>query len=236
MAELTNEMVERRFAKVSSNPVPVNIPALPGLCFVPMQGREKGISSRAYSSKLMELHKEGGYYSEALLPTVLRKICEQNGIDIKVLDRKMTLNRKLFESIPEDLSGPYDQLTQEEVAELPAEEQEKRQKAIEECGHGIAEFVANIYTDEEKESRAQIVQIETLEQELRQNTYEFHARRFQMQTEILLCTRQEEDPAKPYFVDMDELEMVRPVEALVNLFMAWKQFREGMPSDFFSRS
>jgi hypothetical protein len=235
MAELTQEMIERRFQKASANPLTVNIAGLPGLCFVPMTGKERGKSSRAYSSRLMELHKEGGYYSEALLPTVLKKVCEQNGLDIKILNRKLTLQRKLFESVPEELAGPYDQLTLEEVAEMPAEEQQKREQAIQERGQRIAEFMQKLYTDEEREDLAQIEQIEQLEQHLRSNTAEHHARAYQMLTEILLCVRQEDDPGKPYFDNIEEIEAIRPQETLVNLFMAWRQFREGYPSDFFSR-
>jgi hypothetical protein len=234
MAELTNDMIQRRFQKVVSNPTPVNIYGLPNLAFVPLNSKTRGISARAYSAKLMELYREGGFYSEALLPKVLKEICEKHGLDVKLLDKKMALQRKLFEALPEDLQGPYDQLTPEEVAELPPEEQKKREEAIRERGRRIAEFVNQVYTKEELEELEQIRMIEALEQELYHSTAEYHARRYQMVTEILHCARKADNPDEPYFSSEDELEAL-PVRVLSDLFLAWKQYREGMPSDFFSR-
>ena len=57
VAELTDDMIERRFQRATSNPVIVNIPGLSGLGFAPLTAKERGVSARAYSSKLIELHK-----------------------------------------------------------------------------------------------------------------------------------------------------------------------------------
>jgi len=67
MSELTNEMVGRRYEIVASGTYTPEIPGLPGLTFVKLGLKERGASSRAYSSKLKELMAAGGYFSEALL-------------------------------------------------------------------------------------------------------------------------------------------------------------------------
>ncbi|MDZ4042544.1 MAG: hypothetical protein U1D96_03515 [Eubacteriales bacterium] len=111
------------------------IPGLPNLVFVKMGLKERGLSSRAYSSKLKELMDEGGYLSEALLPTTLKKACENNGVDPTVQLKGLALTKQFFNSIPPDLAGPFDHLTQDQVAALPEEEQAARAKAIDDRGH-----------------------------------------------------------------------------------------------------
>lgn len=234
MAELTDGMIERRFQRATSNPVVVNIPGLSGLGFAPLTAKERGVSARAYSSKLIELHKQGGFYAEALVPKVLKDLCEQHGLDVKLLDKKLAIQRKLMAAIPGHLAGPYDQLTDEEVQELSPEERAERDEAIVERGREITEYMHGILTEEDREQLAQINQIEQLREELYRNTAEYHARRHQMVTEILLCARKAEQSDKPYFASEDDLEAL-PVGTLADLFLAWKQFREGLPSDFFSR-
>jgi hypothetical protein len=154
-------------------------------------------------------------------------------LNVKLLDRKLAIQRKLMVSVPAHLAGPFDQLTEEEVAELSPEEQVDRDEAIRERGKEIAEYMQGVLTDEEREQLAQINLMEQLREDLYYNTAEYHARRHQMVTEILLCARKAEQHDKPYFTSEDELEVL-PVGTLADLFLAWKQFREGLPSDFFS--
>lgn len=232
--ELTQEMIQRRYEKASASVTPVSIYGLSDLVFIPLGAKGRGISSRAYSQRVMQLYKEG-YPSKAVINKILKDTCEQQGLNYKLLDKKVALQKKLFDSIPPELSGPYDQLTQEEIAELSPFDREKRDKAVGERGKKIAEFIANVYTAEEKDELEQIKMIEQLEQQLLNNTAEHHAQRHQMVTEILHCARKQSDSEQAYFANEDEFENIKPSRALVDLFMAWRQYREGMPSDFFSR-
>ncbi|MFO7172056.1 MAG: hypothetical protein DIU70_003675 [Bacillota bacterium] len=231
MAELTQDMIERRYLKVASNPTPVNIPGLPGLFFKPMGPKERGISSRAYSQALFKYIQEG-YPSEHALGELVKRAAANSGLDYRVLARKAAILRKYQQAVPEELQGPYDQLTPEEVAELPPEEQAKREQAIRERGRRIVELLQTALTEEEREALRQIEQIEALEQHLRQQTAEWHARRDQAVAEILACAVKED--GSPYFPGGEE--ELEQVERLADLFLAWYQFRNGMPSDFFSRS
>lgn len=235
MTELTAEMVQRRLETVSSGTYAPEIPGLPGIVFVKMGLKEKGISSRAYSSKLKELMSAGGYFNEALLPTVLQKACRENGLDIGVMKKQRDILKRFYESIPKDLSGPYDQLTPEEVSLLSPEEQDERQKGIEDRGRRIMEWQKNFFTEEDHRIMEQAKQIEQLEQHLKANTAEHHARKFRDETEILICARRADDIEKTYFScieDINELED-RNRDVLVQLYMKWKQFKEGMLPDFF---
>jgi hypothetical protein len=233
MTELSQNQVERRFQIASSNPVPVNIAALPGLFFRPLSGGEKGISSRTYSKALMGYIKDG-MLSKCMVPDVLRASVEAAGMSMKVLVRKGDLYRKQMAALPEDLMGPYDQLTPDEVAELPAEKQVERSAAIEERGKRIVELLAGALTDEERQILGQINRIEALEQELMEQTAERAAQQETYVCEILMGARTED--GKPYFTGAEDLAAIEPQAALVNLLVAWNQFREGQPSDFFSRS
>lgn len=233
MAELTKEMVERRYQQASSNPVPVNIPALPGLFFRPLTLGQRGQSSRAYSKALVEYQAQG-LPSEYFLPQMLRRAVEASGLFIDVLKRKGALYEKQLKAIPEELMGPYDQLTPAELAELPAEVQQTRAAAIEERGKRMVELLAGALTPEEREQLNQITQIEQLEQHLRQQTAEFAAHRDQMLAELLMGAIREDGTT--HFTGIEALAAVEPQAALVDLMTAWYQFRQGMPSDFFSRS
>lgn len=233
MTELNQNQVERRFQTATSNPVPVTIPGLDGLFFRPLTGGEKGVSSRAYSKALMGYMAEG-LPSEYMLQQNLRRAVEASGLSMGVLKRKAALYEKQMKAIPEELVGPYDQLTPAEVAELPLEEQQSRAEAIVERGKRIVELLATALTDEEREALQQIGQIEQLEQHLRQQTAEFAARRDQMVQELLMGARTAD--GEQYFGGVDYLAAIEPQEALVNLMVAWRQFREGQSSDFFSRS
>lgn len=231
--ELTQHQVERRFQIASSNPVPVNIPGLEGLFFRPLTGGEKGISSRLYSKAVIGYQAEG-LPSEYHLPQLLKRAVENAGMSMAVLKRKATLYEKQMKALPEDLIGPYDQLTPEEVAELPVDAQAERIAAIEERGRRIVECLAGALYDEERDALQQITQIEQLEQHLRQQTAEFYARRDQTVQEVLMGAVSAE--GKAFFASLEALAAVEPQEALVNIIVAWRQFREGQPSDFFSRS
>lgn len=233
MAELNQHQVERRFDKAIANPVVVNIPALPGLFFRTLTLGERGQSSRAYSKALIDYQAQG-LPSEHFLSQLLRRAVEASGMSMAVLKRKGALLEKQFKALPEDLVGPFDQLTPAEVAELPLEAQQEREAAIAARGKKMVELLAGIYTDEERDAFQQIQQIEQLEQHLRQQTAEFAARRDQIVFELL--TASVSTDGKPYFDGIDALAAIEDGTALVNLMVAWKQFRDGQPSDFFSRS
>lgn len=231
--ELTQHQVERRFATTAANPVTVNIAALPGLFLRPLTLGERGQVSRAYSKALMSYMAEG-LPSEHMLPQLLRRAVEASGLSTDVLKRQRTVYEKQMKALPDDLIGPYDQLTPDEVAELPAEIQAERLAAIEARGKRIVELMATALTDEDREDLQQIAQIERLEAHLRQQTAEYLARRDQTVAEILIGAVTAD--GRPYFASPDALEAVDPPEVLSDLFVAWFQLREGRPSDFFSRS
>ena len=235
MAELSKEMVQRRLETVASGSYQPEIPGLDGIVFVKTGLKEKGISSRAYSAKLKELYAAGGYFSEAMLRTVLERVCADNGIDIKVLKKRVEIERTFYDKIPPELTCPYDQLTDEEVAQLSPEERGERDKAIEERGLKIVEFMSSAYSEEELKVFEQVRQIEDLERQLRANTAERHAREHQMQTELLICARKVENLEEPYFKSQEEIAALEDVDSrmLAQLYLKWKQFREGMLPDFF---
>lgn len=235
MSELTSAMVQGRLETVASGTYSPEIPGLPGLTFVKLGLKERGASSRAYSSKLKELMAAGGYFSEALLPSVIEKTCRENGLDIGVLKKQREIMMRFYDSIPADLAGPIDRLTDEEVVLLSQEEREERAKAIDERGRQFGEFVENFYTDEDRAIFEQARQIEQLEQHLKANTAEHFARKHQTETEILLCARRSDDIEKPYFScieDIQELED-RNREGLIQLYGKWTQFKSGLNPDFF---
>jgi len=235
MAELTQRMIENRLAETIRGAYAPDIPGVPGIVFVSMDIATRGKSSRVYSSKLMELHASGEYYAEALLPAVIEQICKKHGIDPSIRDKRQALQKKMFDSAPEDLLEAYDQLTDEEVALLPPEEKKEREKAIRERGQRIAEFVAELYTEEEKRWQQQIAWIDKLEEQLRRNTAEHHALKHQMDTEIQLCARKAEDETQPYFNSVEEFYAL-PKNVQTQIYMKWKLFRDGFNPDFFSQS
>jgi len=235
MADLTNQMVQRRYDQIASSTFQPDIPGLEGLVFVKMGLKERGYSSRAYSSKLKELMTAGGYFNEALLPTVLERTCRENGIDIKAVDKHRAIMKRLYDSIPPELAGPYDQLTEEEVSLLSPEERNERNVAIQDRGKLIMDFIEGFYTDKDRMVIEQVKQIEALEQHLKANTAEHHARKHQMETEILVCARLADDIEKPYFSCIEEIQEMEDNnrQALVQLYMKWKQFKEGLLPQFF---
>lgn len=235
MAELTNQMVQRRYDQIASGTFQPDIPGLDGLVFMKMGLKERGYSSRAYSSKLKELMTAGGYFNEALLPSVLERTCRENGIDVKAVEKQRAIMKRFYDSIPPELTGPYDQLTEEEVGLLSPEERSERNTAIQERGKQIIDLMQNFYTAEDYAVMEQVRQIEALEQHLKVNTAEHHARKHQMETEILVCARLADDIEKPYFSCIEEIQELedRNRQALVQLYMKWKQFKEGLLPQFF---
>jgi len=235
MADLTDEMVRRRLDTVASSSFQPEIPGLEGIVFVKMGLKERGNASRAYSSKLKELFATGDCFSEAMLPTVLGKVCKDNGLDIKVLNKQREIMKRFYDTCPPDLMGPIDPLTDEEVALLSPEEQAERQANIEERGKTIMEFTQNFYTEEDYRVMDQVKQIENLEQHIKSNTAEHQARKHQMETEILLCARKIDDIEKPYFGCIEDIQEIEDYNqpGLVQLYMKWKQFKEGLLPQFF---
>ena len=235
MTELSEGMVQRRYETVTSGTYKPEIPGLPDLVFTKMSLGERGKSSRAYSAKLKELMAEGGYFAEALLPTVLERTCRDNGLSLDVVKQKQQFYRRFIESIPPELSGPFDQLTDEEVAELSSEQRAERQQAIEERGRQIMKWQQEFFSEEDLRVFEQAQQIENLEQQLRANTAEHFARKHQMETEILLCARQAVDTNKPYFESIEDIQELADTnhQGLVQLYLKWKQFKEGLLPQFF---
>ncbi len=235
MSELTKDMVERRLDQVASGFFKPEISGLTGLVFIKMGLKERGKSSRAYSSKLKELLNEGGYFSEALLPTALKKICDDNGLDVGVLKKSRDLMKHFYKEIPDHLTGSYDELTDEEVALLPQEEKTERQKEIQARGREIIEYLQNYFTEDEQKVIDQAKQVQALEEHLKVNTAEHFARKHQMEIEILLCARSEDDIQIPYFKSQEEIQGLGDINknGLVQLYLKWKQFKEGMYPQFF---
>ena len=235
MTELTNEMVNRRFEAVASGTYAPEIPGLPGLVFTKMGLKERGISSRAYASKLKELYSKGGFFSEAFLPTILEKACKESGIDLNdVLRKQREILKRYHDSIPEEFTKAFDELTDEEVALLSPEEQKEREKAIAEHGRRAMEWQQNFITEEDQKFMDQAKQIERLEQHIKSHTAEHHARAHQAVQEILVCSKKE-DGATPYFSSEEEIEdfMTANTQIGITLFWKWNQWKGGLLPDFF---
>ena len=235
MTELTNKMVQGRLETVASGTYQPEIPGLPALVFVKMGLKHRGISSRAYSSKLKELYTAGGWFSEALIPTALEKICKENGLDIGVLKKQREILKRFYDSLPDDLSRPYDELTPEEVGLLSPEEQAERQAGIQEHGRRIMDWQQNFFAEDDYRILEQVRQIEQLEQHLKYNTAEHRAREYQIQTEILECARQMENIKERYFSSIEDIAGLEDYnrDGLVQLYLKWKQFKEGLLPQFF---
>lgn len=235
MADLIAEMVDRRYETVASGTYSPEIPGLPGITFIKMGLKERGASSRAYSAKLIELMNQGGYFSEALLPTILERTCRENGIDMAVLQKNREIVKRLFDAAPEDLIEPIDELTDEEAALLSPEQKAERERYIEDRGRRIADFMTSFFTANDQKIMDQAKQIENLELQLRNNTAEHNARKYQMEMEILLCARKSDNIDQQYFSCIDEIQELDDTNqaGLIQLFMKWKQFKSGLLPQFF---
>lgn len=235
MSNLTKDMVQRRLETVASGSFQPEIPGLPGLVFIKMTLKERGYSSRAYSSKLKECMATGDYFSEAMIPSVLEKACRDNGMDPGVIAKQKEILKRFYKSAPQDLVDPIDELTDEEVSELSPEEKAERTGAIEERGRRIMEFMTGFYTEEDQRILEQARQIEDLEISIKNNTAEHQARKHQMETEILLCARRIDDISQPYFPSIEEMLALEDTNrnGLVQLYLKWKQFKEGLLPQFF---
>jgi len=235
MAKLTQEMIQRRLETVVSGTYQPDLPGLPGLVFVKMGLKERGISARAYSSKLKELMAAGGYFSEALLPSVLERVCRENGLDLSVLKKQREILKRFYDSIPPEMADPIDQLTPEEVTLLSPEERAEREKDAEGRGQKIMEWQVNFFTEEDYKTMEMSRQIEQLEQHLKANTAEHYARKHRDETEILMCARRADDIEEPCFGSIDEIQELEDFnrEGLVQLYLKWKQFKEGLSPQFF---
>lgn len=232
MMELTQEQIERRAETVISGTYKPEIPGL-DIVFHRMGLAEKGISSRAYSSKLKELYDVGGYFSEFAVPTVLRKVCKENGLDAGAIAKKRALMERMYKSIPEEFAGPYDQLTDEEVAELSPEAHAARASGMADRGRRMTEWMFGFYSDDDHALLAEAEQVERIEAHIRANTAEHFARKHQMETEIVQCARREDGAAA--FASIDAVQNL-PSAVLTQLYLKWKQFREGLTENFFSPS
>ncbi|MCQ4363140.1 hypothetical protein KQR54_18750 [Mycobacterium gordonae] len=232
--ELTQAQVDRRADRVLSG---TYSPELPGLhvVFVRMSLADKGESSRAYSSRLKSLIDEGGFFSDYAIPSVLRKVCQDNGLDLGAVTAKRKITERLYNAIPPEYQTPYDNLTEDEIALLPDEARADRQRGVTERGQRITEWLTAFYTDEERTIIAEAEQIEQLESHLRANTIEHQARKHQMETEILRGVRCAEQPEQHYFSDIEEIQSLPPA-LLTQLYMRWRQWRDGNTENFTSPS
>lgn len=158
-----------------------------------------------------------------------------NGIDMSALRKQREIIKRVWESIPADLQDPIDELTDEEVACLSPEEREARNKAIDDRAMRFKTVMENAYTPEDIVILEQAKQIENLELQLRNNTAEHQARKYQMETEILICAKKSENIEVPYFSCIEEIQELEDTnrDGLVQLFMKWKQFKEGLVPQFF---
>jgi hypothetical protein len=234
MTELEKKFIGQRLTDIKNGEYAPSIEGLPNLLFVKLDNKVKGIASRTYSKSLFEYLREG-LKSEAMLPQMLKQTCADAGLDIKVLNSKVDLMKKIYDNTPDELQGPYDSLTEEEVEQLSPEENEARSKGIAERGKRILEHITNIYTPEDQEILNQIQQIEAIERNLRNNTAERYARQDQMVVELLHCCRRIDNPVAAYFTSVDEIADVDNAKrgALVQLFMKWAQFKEGKLPEYF---
>lgn len=233
--EVTPEMIQARVASVVSGTYKPAIPGLPGLVFVQMDAVAKGKSAREYSRKLMELMKDGGFFHEALLPKKIQNAMDDAEIPRNIHDQGRAILKRFNESIPQDLIGPIDELTAEEVAQLSEEQREARIQAIKDRFEKVKEFEQTFYTNEDREVMSLVSQVEELEKQLRSLTYEHNARAYQTVFEVQICSRMEENLDHPYFNSIDEilqLDLQQP-NLLVELFWQWTTFKKGLNPQFF---
>lgn len=231
-----DDTIARRTEEFASGTYQPEIPGLDGLMFAALTLRDRGVASRAYSARLMELHKQGGMYSRALLGEVLRQRCAEAGIDPACTQRWLKVLRRLFDQAP-DLGAPP-RLTAAEVARLAPEEREQHLVALAEYNDRLAAHIEGALTDDERLLRDQVRQVEALERELERHTYEHHARAHQYNVELQLGGRRADAPEKPYFADVAAVEALaeKSPEVLRQLYTAWREWREGRHPDFSSRA
>ncbi len=233
---LPQEFNQRRLDEVASGTFAPAIPGLPGIKFIKLINKAKGIASRAYSKRLMELYKEGGVFSKALIPTYLERQATEAGIDPKAHGKMREAIRLHLEKAPAELKKPYDELTDEEVALLSPESQDERRKAVEEHGRKCTEYMAELYKNEEyKRLLFQAEQLEQLETHLLNNSAEHLANMHRVNTELLLCCVREDDE-KPYFASIEEVEELEErlgTEIMKQLYIKWHQFKHGLDPQFF---
>jgi hypothetical protein len=231
--EVTPEMIQARVDSVVSGTYRPAIPGLPGLVFTKMGVIEKGKSARAYSKKLLELMKEGGFIHEAMLPSHLKKAMESAGIPLDITKKQRDIIQRFTDSIPENLAGPIDELTPEEVELLSPEQTEARKEAILARFELVKDWEQSFYTDADREVMATTALLENLETQLRSLTYEHNARAFQAVSEIQTCAKTEDD--KPYFATVEDILLmdIESPNLLVELFWQWTTYKKGLNPQFF---
>jgi len=233
VAELSQEMVERRLLRVTASPTPVHIDGLPGLGFVPLDSAARGRAARAYSEELMRLFRDG-YPSRRVIERQVREIALANGVDPDAWKKRQAIQAKLLQ-MPDHLRGPVDQLTDEEVALLPPEEQERRRQQVEERGREIAEWLEANLGEEERRALEDAATLDAWYDDLVKGTAEHLAEIWRANVEIAWAARRLEEPAKPYFDGPDAVARL-PERTLARLYAEWRAFRDGLPADFFSPS
>lgn len=237
--ELTQEMINDRLAAVASGSWAPVITDLPGIVFTKMDLRAKGKSSREYSAKLKELFQDGSYFSESLIPALIKTQCDQAGFSAReTIVAFQAIQKRYYDTVPKELMKPIDELTEEEHAKLSPEDQEARIEKIQARGQAIRDFNATFYTDDDFEVQAKMRQIENLENSLKVNSAEHIARAYRASTEIILCAKKFDTKGEqliPYFKsteEIEELEIDNP-ETWTALMSSWNQFKNGLHPQFF---
>lgn len=231
----TQEQIERRFDQIIDGLGYPVIPALPGLVFRRLNLGERGEASRAFSRFLVEDMAKGGRFSEPLLMTELRRRCLEVGANYDdLMAAEEAFKKRIYDESPPDLSGEARRLTDEELAVMAPEARDAYIAQLRERANRIREFLANLFTPEEKIVRGQIEQVKNLQANLQANTYEHHARVHRRLTEILSGARREvpgtpADRWPPYFGSLEELYDLGDTDEAtwLTLCAKWVEFREG---------
>lgn len=251
--EPTREQIQKRLDAVASTTFMPDIPGLEGLVLVKLDPAMKNKANLAYSQRLKELYAMGGFFSEALLNSTLKNICQQNGFDYTAQRRRRELEKRFYDSVPPEFKDPALRISQEELAEKSPEEQEEIVKALQERGAKINEFMQNFYKPEDYELIAMADEIDNLEAHIKSNTAEHHARVYRTMVEMIAGCRYiklthkewaEKTPeersllikqAEPYFPSVEAIDQLAEINnpALQELFMKWHQFKEGLLVDYF---
>ncbi|WP_113676199.1 hypothetical protein [Vallitalea guaymasensis] len=233
MSKLKEDIIKERFEQVKTGRYFPNIKSVDGLVFIKLSGHEKSQASRIYSKELMKLHKEGGLYSEALLESVLKNLCEEQGIDYTAVISARKLYERAFKRMPVELRD-IKKLTQDEIVKLSKEEQKKVLGDIKKKTEKASKYFEQCFSDEEKVIVEEAKRVEQLESELRLNTYEHYAKKAQIRFELFLSARLEENIESKYFKEESEIE---ELDQLIqkNLYEKFISFRNGASDNFLSK-
>lgn len=247
MTDVPHEIIEARAERaITGAPYAPFIPGLEDLVLVHLDRQAQGQASLVFYQAKNESQKEsaGARFSEALLPARVKTLALEAGIDApKVLKQQEKLLRRIHERAPADLVDPYP-VTPGELAAMEPEERAQHEEAMKARGQAINEFMASLYTPEEREVLEQAELLSNLERDLRAQTHEHNARGRRMLWELAWACRKAADPQVHYFpgaTQEDRIESMSALErenqgVLVTLMQVWMSFKSGGHPAFFSRS